>query len=222
MDLSYLSKDNQSHSLVLKYIDYLKPGDTFIDIGANIGFFSAIAAQKVGPSGKVFSFEPSPREYQRLLFTISKNNLSNIIIPFNLALADCKEILSLVIAENHTGINSLQNSSHMNNLNYTKVFTTRLDDLIEEKIKLVKIDVEGAEYRVLKGMETLLNNGKIDTLIVEITPMFLKKFGSTKDELYQYLEQKKFHPNTLKNEEWQYDEVFSLEKTNINTTKEIL
>lgn len=210
MDLSYLSEDNPSHSLVLEKIEQLNSGDTFIDVGANIGYFTAIAARKVGPSGQVFAFEPSPREYKRLLFTITKNNLSNIIIPFNLALSDATRILSLIIADTHTGTNYVSKDEDIVADSRHKVFAMRLDRIVNERIHLIKIDVEGSEFQVVKGMKALLEEKKIDVLVIEITPAFLQKFGSSRAELYQYLEQKGYFPATPENSEWQYDEIFLL------------
>jgi hypothetical protein len=64
MDLSYTRKETTTfQNKTFEYINKLNEADTFVDIGSNIGFYSVIAAKKVGLKGRVFSFEPSPREF---------------------------------------------------------------------------------------------------------------------------------------------------------------
>jgi len=65
----------------------LKLGETFMDIGANNGYYTILAADLVGPKGKVISLEPNPKAFQRLLHNIEINNLKNVI-PLNIALSD--------------------------------------------------------------------------------------------------------------------------------------
>jgi Methyltransferase FkbM domain len=71
----------------------------------------------------------------------------------------------------------------------------------------VKIDVEGAEYAVLSGMKSFLKKNNLKTVIVEITPKFLKRFNHNKDGIYALMEECGFQA-TVHSSDWQYDEVF--------------
>lgn len=184
----------------------------FIDIGANIGYYSFLASQKFGNNGKVFCFEPSYREYNRLLKGIQKNNLQNII-PINACLSNISGELLMDIDESHTGLNKIHiPGSTYSTINQVAVF--RFDDLQElfqlKKIDLVKIDVEGAEYLVLMGMIETLKKGLIKKVFIEITPSFLYKYGHTKEHIYNFMTNCGFI-SSVNSDEWQYDEIFILE-----------
>jgi len=190
-------------------IDQLNQGDVFFDIGANIGFYSFLASQKVTEMGRVYSIEPSFREYTRLINGIVKNRCSNIV-PFNLALSQENREHVFVISSFHTGLNKLQNSI---NQTEAKILcsTFKLDTLVNslgiQYINLLKLDVEGAEYMVLQGMQETLHAKKIGKLVVEITDRFLLEFGSSKSRLYEFMTSLGYMP-LVNSGDWQYDEVF--------------
>ena len=191
-------------------ISELSSNSVFVDIGANIGFYSFKAAQKI-KEGLVYSFEPSPREYQRLLNGINNNNFNNII-PFNFALSDINSVSKFHIAKYHTGLNRLFfNTLESSTIKLIPTFTF---DLIFTKhdlknIDLVKIDVEGAELLILNGMINCLKEKIIKKLVIEITPDFLAQFGHTKSQIYELLNSYGYKSiNNLNT--WQYDEIFVL------------
>jgi FkbM family methyltransferase len=206
MDLSfYEDEKNNSHKEIIKNIQQLKAGDTFIDIGANIGFFSLLASKFVGELGRVICYEPSPREFKRLLTNIEINKAENIM-PCNLALSDYVGQSKLFIDQSHTGVNALsKDESQENNYTLVPLFT---GDLALGFLKndnsgnwLVKIDVEGAEYAVLSGMKSFLKKNNLKT------PKFLKRFNHNKDGIYALMEECGFQA-TVHSSDWQYDEVF--------------
>lgn len=207
MDKSYFRAVNSGHELILQSIDQLAPGNVFVDVGANIGYFSFIASRKVGPSGRVFSFEPSQREFGRLQRAVPLNQHSNIT-AFNIALAESAGQVKLSIDSFHTGLNQIQ---YEQNAQQTELIACkRLDEVLHDQyIDLLKVDVEGAEMKVLRGCEELLQKGQIQKLIVEITPAFLNRYGDSKEDLYKYLESYGMKP-TIESDEWQFDEVFVL------------
>jgi FkbM family methyltransferase len=205
MDMSYLSK-NESHVVIENEINKLHEGDVFVDVGANAGYFSFLASRKVGQTGRVYSFEPSAREYLRLAHGKELNKAQNVVL-FNSALSEKVDVLSFEINDYHTGLNHIsqngQASSHVE-----LVLSLTLDMIIEkQKIDLLKIDVEGAELKVLKGCRGLLASKSIGKLIVEITPKFLESFGDSKSDLISYLESFGYRP-VFQKDEWQYDEIF--------------
>ena len=221
MDLSYY-KDSfgSSHDKILEVIEQLTDGDIFIDIGANIGFFSILASLKVGENGRVICFEPSFREFSRLLKNIQLNNCKNLL-PYNVALANRIGESQLFIEESHTGLNFLMDIANKDdsNKNPASVLVPVLTgDLLLQNLnrhakKVIKIDVEGAEFEVISGMRSFLQQDNIATVVIEITPKFLARFGHTKQMIYTLMTDCGFKP-TVESTEWQYDEFFVPMDTN--------
>ena len=139
----------------------LKPGDIFLDVGANIGVFSLIAANIVTESGKVICFEPSPVTYNRLVSNIKINNFTNID-AFNVGLSDKSDTLDLNISEN--GYDAWNTFAKVENEKFHKKIAIKvntldkaLENIAKEKIRLVKLDVEGWEKFVLLGGKNFLD-----------------------------------------------------------------
>ncbi len=196
-----------------RLVNDLKNGEVFFDVGANVGFYTFLASKKVSDSGKVYSFEPSFREYKRLLNGILKNNCSNVI-PFNFALSESNGFESILVSDYHTGLNKLRVSSKdYSNSHLCPTF--KLDYIVNalniSTIHLLKLDVEGAEMIVLKGMKEILSQKIIKKIVIEITDKYLSDFGNSKTELYDFMKFHSYIP-TVNSENWQYDELFILNK----------
>ena len=134
----------------------LKEGDVVIDAGAYIGLFTMLASKKVGPTGKVYAFEPIVENYELLKKTIKLNNVQNVeIIPY--ALADKKGILSMVMEEGQFN----KSSAYFNKGSLKReINQTSIDEFAKEKniakIDFIKADIEGFEREMLAGgMETM-------------------------------------------------------------------
>ncbi len=183
-----------SYDIIL--CDYLKrhlaPGDTMLDVGANVGYISAIAASCVGENGQVHGFEPLPICFARL----ERLKALNPRIKFkfnNVALAE--EDGFLPIAYNPQG--DSRNATLVPGKNYAETIQVpvmRLDQYIganipkPEKITLIKIDVEGYEFPVLKGLSKFFETSKHRPLIVcEIKPWELKKLGASLSEFDSFM-----------------------------------
>ncbi len=143
---------------------FLKPGDIFFDVGANMGLFTVLAAKKVAPTGKVYSFEPVAEVRKRLLFNVRLNHLQRFITANAFALSDDNQSLSIRICEEgFSAFSSLGQpiASGISGYRVEQVECVTLDHFFEnEKINrldLMKIDVEGWESRVLKGAERVLS-----------------------------------------------------------------
>lgn len=156
--------------------ELLHSGDTFIDVGANSGYFSLLASRRVGPTGRVFSFEPVPSMRKRLIENILLNAMSNVSIH-DVAVSNAIGVLPLFEGpEGHKGISSLR---HIDNPAATiEVKTVPLDSLRQTltTVKLVKIDVEGAEQLVLEGMTNILKEDH-PYVVIEITDDYLQAFS---------------------------------------------
>ena len=157
----------------------VKPGMTFIDVGAHVGYYSLLAARQVGPEGKVFAFEPEPVNYSLLVKNVELNEYQNIS-PIPEAVSSSNGFSTLFVSALDSGRNSVFHHGLPEN-GSVQVATTTLDAFLEErgwpKVDIIKIDVEGAELDVLGGMTELLRKSENLKLIIEFNPALLQSAG---------------------------------------------
>jgi FkbM family methyltransferase len=215
MDTSYFDLKFNRNNIIIEEINKLETGQSFLDIGANIGYYSLLASKKIGNSGRVYSFEPSSREFRRLLKNIEINNCTNII-PSNIALSDSNNEIYFSIAQGHTGLNSFTIEDESVYKTPQIIKAMKLDNYFNSenrKFQLAKIDVEGAELLVLKGMENILKGLTVQRMIIEITPRFFKSFRYKKEDIYDFLSGYGYTP-LINDVSEQYDELFILKSLN--------
>ena len=165
----------------------LKQGDVFFDIGANIGLMSIYASLQVGNKGSVFSFEANPETAAILKYNIELNNLKNIIVV-NKAVGDKNDRITLY---NDSAIKNRGGASLIKPDVVSESFEVeliRLDSETEYQdmpVHMVKIDVEGFEMDVLKGMEKILRN-KAPKLIIECSADRNNNYNSVY-EIYDFI-----------------------------------
>lgn len=169
-----------------KLFSLLKEGDNFIDIGAHVGQITLEAARIVGKNGKVFSFEPHPKTFAQFEHNIALNNFNNIT-ACNFGLGDeVGEFYVEVIDENNAGMNRITKDNKSNISVEVKILDDYLLNTDIKKVDFIKVDVEGFEYKVLKGAEnTLLKWHPV--LFVELDDVTLKAQNSSPKELLIYL-----------------------------------
>jgi FkbM family methyltransferase len=137
-----------------------------IDIGANVGSYTVLACAVRGARG--YCFEPVPLTYERLIDNIKINNLSERVIALNLGLSDREDELVFTADENCMNHVVTSDSNDLTT-NTVKVKVLPLDKILQsESPSLIKIDVEGFERLVLKGMETTLANESLHSVIMEL------------------------------------------------------
>ena len=151
------------HALIRKH---LRPGMTFIDVGANKGDFTLLAARLAGKSGTVISIEPEPENYSILHRSIALNDYGNIR-ALQIALSDRDGTATMQIGPT-SGAHTL--SPEFNGLRTVEVPTKTLDGIVAEQrlesVDMIKIDVQGLELAVLHGAsETLRANPRIIVLL---------------------------------------------------------
>jgi FkbM family methyltransferase len=153
----------------------LKPGATFVDIGANVGFFSLMAASIVGPQGRVYSFEPEPDISESLRRSAAVNGFEHLEV-FQLALSNRAGELAFHRARDGTA-SSLVPEAPGHEARYEKTHVTpvtTLDQLVEEKrvvvdnVALLKVDVEGEEPRTVAGMRGALERAGYPSIWCEV------------------------------------------------------
>jgi len=169
----------------------LKEGMVFVDAGANEGLYSLFASRCVGTSGRVFSFEPSQREFQRLECNILLNGLQNVH-AVRAALAEAPGEMQLSIAGSpHAGQNTLGNFIYQVPLLRTEsVSAQTLDAFAAEsgltRLDVLKLDVEGAERRVLEGSRRVLRQMR-PMVLLEACDAALQAQGSSLPDVLEFL-----------------------------------
>jgi FkbM family methyltransferase len=153
-----------------------KQGDIVVDIGAHIGHYTIIASNRVGANGKVVAIEASPSNFDILDRNIKLNQLTNVI-PLNYAAYSKETKIKLYLPGEESGntiYNTVISDRARNEEKFVEVNANMLDYLLQskgikqEQINWIKIDVEGAEFEVLKGSTNILSNSKDIALLIEI------------------------------------------------------
>lgn len=153
----------------------LPRGGTFVDVGANWGYFTLVAAHAVGPRGRVVALEPDPRMAAELRGNVARNGIGHATVMETAASeAAGRAVLSgYAEADRNRGVSSLV-APPAGNARSFAVRTAALDDLMDElgihRADLVKIDVEGAEELVLRGMARGLAAGRYRQVLMELHP----------------------------------------------------
>ena len=149
---------------------FLKPGMTVLDIGAHAGLYTLTASKRVGPSGRVISFEPSPRERQRLTRHLSLNRCGNVTVQAFALGQDGGDAELFVVDGSETGCNSFRPAPGIAG-HTVRVPIRRLDDCQAEgmftAVDLIKMDIEGAELSALRGAESVFRAAR-PVLLCEI------------------------------------------------------
>lgn len=157
----------------------VKPGMVVVDIGAHVGYYTLLAANKAGPTGKVFAFEPEQGNHAILLKNIGMNGYDNVVAT-RMAVSDRTGNTTLYITALDSGRHSVYHHGLPERGSAT-VETTTLDAFLESeewpRIDLIKIDVEGAEVAVLDGMSQLMGESPDLKMIVEFNPALLQDGG---------------------------------------------
>ena len=181
---------------------YLTPGDTFIDVGANIGYLSAIAAGLVGERGQVHSFEPVPAYFDRLNRLAQLNPEHSIIV--NSCAAGDKPDTCTIYVTREPGQNTLVRSykSEVEIVATLEVPVVRLDSYIDthhiDRVALIKIDAEGFELPVLRGLGGYFEKSAWrPPIICEIAPRAYPLMGLSVHELAAFMSGFGYTPRDL-------------------------
>lgn len=158
---------------------FVRPGSVFVDVGANIGFYTVLAGRLLSGEGKVHSFEPTPATYRILKDNVQVNGLleTGIVQLHQLAVSDRPGKARLWTFSGDCGHNTLFKDQLADA--DIEVQSTTLDYFLssEQRIDLIKIDVEGAEPLVFAGMLNLIRRNPQLHIIVEFAPVHLRRAG---------------------------------------------
>jgi FkbM family methyltransferase len=161
------------------------PGDTFVDVGANFGHYTLLGSSRVGSTGKVFAFEPSPHASKVVQDTITDSGISNVVL-----------VKAAVGKTSGRGVLHIPNNNtlHSPSILFSdakfvpiQISVVSLDafEAFEHvrHIKLVKMDVEGYEPDVLSGMLGLIKAGKVENIFCEFNSGWLQRNSTTPEQL---------------------------------------
>jgi FkbM family methyltransferase len=153
-----------------------KQGDVVVDIGAHIGLYTIISSKRVGTNGKVVAIEADPSNFEMLNRNIKLNQLTNVI-PLNYAVYSKETKIKLYLPSGESGFtkyNTIVSNWANTEDKFVEVNANTLDYLLqinqirEEEVNWIKIDVEGAEFEVLKGATNVLSKSKDIALLMEL------------------------------------------------------
>ena len=154
-----------------------KEGDIVIDIGAHIGLYTIISSKRVGANGKVVAIEADPENFEMLTSNIKLNQLTNVI-PLNYAVYSKETKLKLYLPSGGESGFTKYNTIMPNWINTQEKFVEvnantldyllQLNEIRQEEVNWIKIDVEGAEFEVLKGATNVLSKSKDIAILMEL------------------------------------------------------
>lgn len=166
-------------------VDALSPGMAFLDVGANLGLFSLVAGQRVGPKGIVLSFEPNLGVFAELVANIRANALTNAI-PLNVAIgAESGAVRFDAGAGSHTGVGHISDEGAVTvPILSPSDAEAMFSQLLGARDAVVKVDVEGAELMVVRGLAPFLRRPQFRKVILEIDGENLGRFGHDPAQVY--------------------------------------
>jgi FkbM family methyltransferase len=168
----------------------LRPGMTFVDVGANWGYFTLCGAHLVGRTGRVVSIEVDPRACRTLKANVERNGLESVTI-LEVAASDAPGVLRLREYEgraNESGNFGLVDAEAIGNRHRQfDVAASPIDDILDragiEQVDLLKMDIEGAEGRALTGLRRALVARRIKFLLLEVHPEYLRGQGTSAEQI---------------------------------------
>jgi FkbM family methyltransferase len=212
--LSHLAKYNKSFEgkTIEVFLSHLKEGDTFLDIGANVGMFSLVASRILKNKGVIHAFEPSQATYDTLNQNIINNKCDNVNIH-RLALSDSEGTMTLSTPTNDYGTDAFAYLSGNKDVTETKnnqsqtVQVRTLDNFLTDnkisKVDVIKIDIEGAELLCFKGAEKLLSSAHQPIILFEcLEELCSSRFNYSMMDLLKFLDAKNYHIEQFESWQW--------------------
>lgn len=164
-------------------------GDIVIDVGANIGYYTLIFAQLVGKSGKVIAFEPEFKNFEILKKNVEINNYNNVILEPKIV-SEKYGKMKLYVSDSDIVGHRIQKMGNLKN--FVEVESVTLDDYmkklnLDEKVNFIKIDVEGAESKVLQGSTKILKKHDHLKIFTEFNREVVKNYGTEPKKMIDLL-----------------------------------
>lgn len=181
-------------------LEQLRPGDTFCDLGANVGYFTLLASRAVGDSGQVHAFEPSSLLCARLRGDIARNSFAVNVTLHEVAVSDREGSAALVLPSEALSPWGEQYLADVPPADASSevVPVVVVDDFLPDlRFDVAKIDVEGSDLRALRGMRKAIARSRPRLLLVEEADRLLEHFGDSVAELIGYLAELGYAPQKI-------------------------
>jgi FkbM family methyltransferase len=166
----------------------LKKGMTFVDVGANIGYFTTLASRIVGVDGKVVGIEPDPENFSLLRKNLATNRMDNAV-ALNLALGPQSGVAVLNRSAENFGDHRIYGTPRTDEKSI-QVRVEQFDFVVKamelEKVDFIKIDVQGFEHAVQRGMRETVESGDKLTIMTEFWPHGITQSGGSPEVYFQY------------------------------------
>jgi FkbM family methyltransferase len=155
----------------------VKPGNTVVDVGANVGYYTMIGAAGVGFEGRVHAVEADPNTFELLEKNIDVNGYGSIVRAHQCAASDARGELTLYQFRNHHGSNNVfaEGGADPRIVAGVKVPAIPLDELIPGPVDVMKIDAEGSEPLIFEGMRKLLERSPRIQILMEFAPQMIER-----------------------------------------------
>lgn len=187
LDHFIIKKYNINPHVTSAISQYLSQGGVFLDVGANHGVFSLLAAKNSNVN--VFAFEPSPRELKRLWKNLQLNSSCNNISVLSYGLGEIEGKCDFLLNGNdNPGMNSLPNilgKGKKVQCHFSSIRKLLSDDILKQA-RLCKLDVEGQEMFILNSLKNHMDLLKQCVFVIEMHPRFTPKTGFKIDDIYQF------------------------------------
>jgi FkbM family methyltransferase len=161
----------------------VKQGNTVVDVGANIGYYTLLAAKLTGNMGHVYSFEPDPTNFRVMLNNVALNGYHNVM-PFQKAVSNKIATVKLYLSKTDVGAHTLREQhdhfqfTQKQAGDYVEVDSVVLDDILHnETVDVIKMDCEGSELAVLLGMHNIISRNPNIKMFIEFYPSALEEMG---------------------------------------------
>jgi len=178
----------------------LRPAGVAIDVGANWGYFTLVAAAAVGPRGRVIALEPDPRQYHALMRNVAANGFAHVDVRHAAASATSGRVTLSGYGETDTnrGVSTIAGAAAGSGPRFD-VDATTIDELTRDvrSVDVIKIDVEGAEDLVLQGMRTGLEEHRYRAVLLELHPQALRARGVSAEQCIGLLESHGYRGSTI-------------------------
>jgi FkbM family methyltransferase len=170
-------------------VNNLNDNSVFIDVGANIGYFSLLAVHQ--KARKVLAIEPVPQTYQMLVRNIARNKFADVIEPLNIAMGDKDGVVKFTSVFGPKNYLKDDGDGQLQNGQLVDVRMTTLDGLLQSrndirKVDFIKIDVEGGEYGVLTGSASTLRTYK-PMVLMEIEERLLSRYRTKSQQIFSFM-----------------------------------
>jgi FkbM family methyltransferase len=176
----------------------VKPGDIVLDLGANIGYFTLLAAKLVGTKGKVYAFEPEPNNFNYLRKNIDINGYMNVS-SYQKAVSNKNGKARLFICPYDSGHHTINQPDgikkyrpdYNGKIKEIEIDVVALEDFLKDKIKKInvaKVDVEGAEVLAFEGMRNILRGNQDIKIFLEFFPLLIEEMGSSPEGFIRQLQ----------------------------------